>query len=367
MNKSYNKFGIFTCFILLAGLLAGCTPETPVISVNNTTTTTATTTAISTTTATTTAIITTTETATLFSTITTTLAEPLTLKIYSPEDGAESDTNIQKITGIVSNPTATVQINGTEANVSGDGYFYAYIELAEGINTIKAEATLGIETSSETINVNFMPLAVYLDIDSEFGVNYLTTPLTVTGFVSNAEAIVTVDGDPVTVSADGSFTAQVQLNEDSMGVEAVAKLEGREDSYFYWLGVSDEGNLLMIPGWHSFYMSRIFGLDEIQIQTDETKSFNITLDMRKDFKGTESFRWEVYPVSGEYQDDKISIAGLTVNNEPAEFTVYPNTTYILPLTIATTSEAVPGEYYLKLDYYLAGGLWTESWIKVTLA
>jgi hypothetical protein len=353
MNKSSNKLVVFACVILLSGLLAGCTPEPVTSTITDTTTTTTTATV--------------TETTTLISTITiTSSAEPLSLKIYSPEDGTKSGINIQKITGIVSNPTAVVQINDTDEIISADGSFYAYIELAEGENTITAEATLGAETFSDTVNVNFMPLAVYLDIDSEFGVNYLTTPLTVTGFVSNAEAIVTVDGNPVTVSADGSFTAQVQLNENSMGVEAVAKLDGREDSYFYWLGVSDEGNLLMVPGWHSFYMSRILGLDEIQIQTNETKSFNITLVMGKDFKGTESFRWEVYPVSGEYQDDRIPVAGLTVNIEPAEFTAYPNTTYSLPLTIAATSKVAPGEYYLKLDCYLDGELWTNTWIKMTI-
>jgi hypothetical protein len=114
-------------------------------------------------------------------------------------------------------------------------------------------------------------------------------------------------------------------------------------------------------------MSRIFGLDEIQIETGETKFFNITLVMRKDFKEPESFKWEVYPLSGEYQDDKISVPnGLVLNIEPAEFTVYPNITYSLPLTIAVTSDVTPGEYYLKLDCYLEGGLWTEGLIKVTV-
>jgi hypothetical protein len=89
--------------------------------------------------------------------------------------------------------------------------------------------------------------------------------------------------------------------------------------------------------------------------------------MGKEFKGTESFKWEVFPVSDEYQDDKIFVPdGLTVNIEPAEFTVYPNTTYSLPLTISTTPEVAPGEYYLKLDCYLEGILWTEGWIKVTI-
>jgi hypothetical protein len=351
MNTSSYKLIACACAILLSGLLAGCTPAPVTSTINNTITTTATTT----------------ETTTLFSTITTTLTEPLTLKIYSPEDGAELSTNIQKITGVVSSPEAEVLINGTDATISNDGSFYAYIELAEGENTIKAEAALGVETFSDTVNVNFMPLAVYLDIDSEFGVNYLTTPLTVTGFVSNTAAVVTVDGNPVTVSADGSFTAQVQLNGTSMAVEAVARLDGREDSYSYLLGVSEEGNLLMIPGWHSFYMSRILGLDEIQIQTGETKSFYITLDMRKDFKATESFKLEVYPVSGNYQSDQISVpSGLALNIEPAEFTVYPNTTYSLPLTIAATSEVAPGEYYLKLDCYLQDRLWSEGLIKVTV-
>ena len=55
--------------------------------------------------------------------------EPLAVNIYSPEDGACFNVNVQKAVGAVSYPEATVLINGTEAKVSQDGSFYAYIDL----------------------------------------------------------------------------------------------------------------------------------------------------------------------------------------------------------------------------------------------
>jgi hypothetical protein len=79
MNKSSNKFVIFACFILLSGLLAGCTPDPVTSTITNTTTTT--TTIINTTidTNTTTATVTETET------ITSTLVDRQPIEIVSVE------------------------------------------------------------------------------------------------------------------------------------------------------------------------------------------------------------------------------------------------------------------------------------------
>jgi len=93
---------------------------------------------------------------------------PLSLQIDSPEDGAEFSVNVQKVSGVVSDPEATVRINDIEAKVDRDGAFYAYIDLTKGENTIEAGATRGNDTHSETITVSFSPeLAVYSDLPPE--------------------------------------------------------------------------------------------------------------------------------------------------------------------------------------------------------
>lgn len=61
---------------------------------------------------------------------------PLSIELDSPDDGAVTKTNLVKASGIVSKPGAVVKIDGKEATVSGDGSFYAYLDLAEGENTI---------------------------------------------------------------------------------------------------------------------------------------------------------------------------------------------------------------------------------------
>jgi hypothetical protein len=49
----------------------------------------------------------------------------LSLQIDSPEDGAEFNVNIQKVSGTVSDPKATVWIDDVESKVAQDGTFYA--------------------------------------------------------------------------------------------------------------------------------------------------------------------------------------------------------------------------------------------------
>lgn len=292
--------------------------------------------------------------------------EPVTVEIYSPEDGVNLSVNVRKVVGAVSSPKATVQINGTEAKVSEDGSFYAYIDLAEGENTIKVEAVRGNATGSDTITVNFTPaLAMRLDIEYDSSINYLTTPLTVTGFVSNAEAYVTVNGNAVSVSADGSFTTQMQLNENSQSVTAVAELDGKEDSYSYLILVGSEGHLNPVPGWSLLYVGWTIYENSIRLEAGETKSFDVKKDIRRNVMVPTDFNWRIYAVDDEYQNVEISAPeGLEVNIEPAAFTLYPNTTYILPLTVAASSEVEPGTYLFKLEGN--GDGWQSGWIEITV-
>ena len=293
---------------------------------------------------------------------------PLSLQIDSPEDEAVFSVNVLKVSGVVSDPEATVQINGIEAKVSQDGAFYAYIDLEEGENTIEAQATRGKDTYSDTITFTFVPaLAVYLDIESESGVDYNITPVTVTGWVSDAEATVAVDGNQVQVAEDGSFSTQVQLKEGARGVEAVATLDGREDRMFYLIGLSPEGRLLHVPGWRYFYMSKGHYEDDVQLKAGETKSLDFTLETKNDIHWPSQFSYEIYKVGGEYEEDKLPMPdGLEMFMEPSSFMAYPNTVYRFSIMVETAPELVPGEYFICFEQHLEGAFDSRGWIKVTV-
>jgi uncharacterized Zn-binding protein involved in type VI secretion len=287
-------------------------------------------------------------------------SKPLAVNIHSPEGGACFSVNVQKVIGVVSDPEATVHVNGIEAAVSQDGSFYAYIDLIEGENVIEAEAVWGKATVSDAVTVNFTPaLAVILDIEYESGVNYLTTPLTVLGFVTHPEATVTVDGNPVAVSADGSFTTEVQLTVDHHSITAVAKLNGVEDSYSYLILVSSEGYLDPVPGWSSFYIGRTIYENKIQLEASEVKSFDVKKEINKNVMVPTDFNWEVYAVDNDSIPE-----GLKVSIEPAAFIVYPNTTYILPLTVSAASNVEAGTYFFKLESH--GDVHSSGWIEIVI-
>ena len=85
-------------------------------------------------------------------------APALSLGITSPEDGAELIESPVSVNGTVSDPEATVTVNGMEVEVAEDGSFSAEIELSEGENTITVTATLeGVEPVTKTITVTYTP------------------------------------------------------------------------------------------------------------------------------------------------------------------------------------------------------------------
>lgn len=82
---------------------------------------------------------------------------PIIVYITFPYDGANLSVTPIDIEGIVSDPTASVNVNGTSATVSSNGMFIATgIPLSEGGNQIKAQANnIDGKTNSHTINVNY--------------------------------------------------------------------------------------------------------------------------------------------------------------------------------------------------------------------
>jgi hypothetical protein len=81
----------------------------------------------------------------------------LTVEITSPEDGAQLTESPVTVNGTVSDPTATVTVNGTAVVVAADGSFSVAVDLTEGENVIEAAAMLGEQQVSDNITVIYTP------------------------------------------------------------------------------------------------------------------------------------------------------------------------------------------------------------------
>ncbi len=289
---------------------------------------------------------------------------PLSLEISSPEDGAGLKVNLQKVRGTVSDPGATVVVNGIEAKVAEDGTYYAYIELAEGKNNIEAVAMRDVAKSTEDITVSFMPpLVVRYSPEPEIGVDYTKTPLPITGMVTHPKAIVTVNGIEASVADDGSFSTQIPLKVGCNVIKAVARLGTDEDDIVYSIILTPEGELMNPPGQGFQYLPHVQIDDEVMLKAGETKVLDATLNSGK--MEPSLFTCAIGLVSREYAEELLPMPeGMKVGIEPAEFTAYPRTAYHFSIIIETTREFVPGEYFLH--YVCAVGGQHTGWITVNV-
>ncbi len=96
--------------------------------------------------------------------------EGLTLTISEPKDGAILTESHVTVSGTVSDPKATVTVNGAEVEVEGGSLevppslprvkpftFSTEVELTAGDNAITVVATLGEETITKTVTVTYTP------------------------------------------------------------------------------------------------------------------------------------------------------------------------------------------------------------------
>jgi len=84
-------------------------------------------------------------------------AEPLTLRITTPTDGAAISESPVTLEGTVSDEKATLVVNGRKTFIGKGGYFQKGVTLTEGENTIKVVATRGEETVIKTVTVTYTP------------------------------------------------------------------------------------------------------------------------------------------------------------------------------------------------------------------
>jgi hypothetical protein len=137
----------------------------------------------------------------------------------------------------------------------------------------------------------------------------------------------------------------------------------------YKEGPEEEG--LEIPGKSLLESAHIDYSHSVERKAGETKSLDITLDMRKDSLRRVSFA--IWRVSKIYAEDRLPMPeGLDVSVEPSNFIAAPNNTYQSTIIIKTSPELPPGEYVLLLDVkadMLRGSgwkRWASGWITVNI-
>jgi hypothetical protein len=152
---------------------------------------------------------------------TSTATEALSLAITEPAD--EAVVNTSRIT--VSGKTladAVVSINGTIANVNYQGIFTGEANLDAGPNIIEVVASDFYGNERAAIITVIYTTALPLTVSEPINDSVVTSQtLTVKG-VTNADAVVSINGKIVSVDASGSFSEPVALELGPNLIEVVA-------------------------------------------------------------------------------------------------------------------------------------------------
>jgi RHS repeat-associated protein len=151
-----------------------------------------------------------------------------TLVVLEPADGLLTSSATVTVRGTAAGGTLplSVTVNGAAAALEADGSFQALVALSEGDNALLVVAR---DAAGQEARVT-----VSVARDSAPPVLVVTTPadgatvtggaVEVTGTVHDARAVtLTVDGQPVTVAADGSFDASVTLAPGPHTLQLVAR------------------------------------------------------------------------------------------------------------------------------------------------
>ena len=140
-------------------------------------------------------------------------APPLTVKITSPRDGTVVNTSPLTLTGTVSDPTATVTVNGIASSISSNT-FQASIDLVEGQNTIVAQATDQYgQTATDNVTVTLVTKGTVAGTvtDSQSGLPLSSATVSVTDVLSVAQTALTGADGTYAISnvASGAFSGSI--------------------------------------------------------------------------------------------------------------------------------------------------------------
>ncbi|MDD5093286.1 MAG: hypothetical protein PHV74_02760 [Dehalococcoidia bacterium] len=157
-------------------------------------------------------------------TISTPSAEPadeLTLVVSTPQDEAVVDTSRITVSG-TTRSDAVVSINGAIIEVDSQGRFSSIVNLDAGPNSIEVVAS-DFDGDEKSVNLTViyaaaLPLTVTEPLDEAV----VTSSSVVVKGVTNANAVVTVNGEIVDIDASGSFSVSVNLEDGPNLIEVVA-------------------------------------------------------------------------------------------------------------------------------------------------
>lgn len=283
--------------------------------------------------------------------------EPILFAITSPIDGSVFRTNVIKVEGTLPKDASAVAINGKPTHVS-NGVFFAFVELAEGTNTIQSSAIInGASVTYETSVVFNPPLAVFITSLGPQDLDYQTTPMPVTGFVNKPQAAVTVNGVPVIVDATGRFSAQVQLSGSGGGIKVVAVLGNETNEHMAGIILFGGLGYNQPPGSSLFYAPRLIMPDSPIVKVrGESVVFEWKFESHKAIETPSSFNVSFFPVAAEYSKERIApTPGLSIEFLPDSFTVYPETINSNGILVTTSRDVAPGVYYFDVQMTIDGG------------
>ena len=295
--------------------------------------------------------------------------EEAVFSITSPLNDTETRSNIVKVEGTVSSNASSVEINGQSAWVD-DGAFFAWVELEEGVNVIEGSAVIGSDRLDDSITLTFTPnLAVFLDYpNGGTQVDYRVSPVTVNGQVTVPEATVTVNGSPVTVNADGSFSADVQLGEEGDTLEVIAVSGGDQDSLVYFVPLDEAGHVVFDPYTSGFldYNGSAEFPDSVSVAQREMTVMNWTLLTGKSIDSPQVCYVTINGKENYSSEDKPLPSGLSVTPVPVDPLVYPNTEYQLAFIIEASADLEPGTYSLEASVFVQDGFRSSQRIVITV-
>ena len=106
------------------------------------------------------------------------LASPPALTVSHPIEGQLTHSGLYKVEGTVSDPLATIDVNGVAATVTGTDYI-ADVPLTTGLNTVTITAT-GDNTaiSTTSVTLTYQPVALTIEAGTSLSgsVDFITTP-----------------------------------------------------------------------------------------------------------------------------------------------------------------------------------------------
>jgi hypothetical protein len=153
---------------------------------------------------------------------------PLSLLVTAPTNGATFTTPTIALQGTVSDPSASVTMNGNTLTVDGAGAFTGTTTLQVGSNALVFLATAsGGRSATETRSVTYTPPTPVVGptvtiLSPAEGLLTNAPTVTVTGTVSDPTASLTVFGLTTAVKSDGTWTQVIAPPEGQIAISATA-------------------------------------------------------------------------------------------------------------------------------------------------